>query len=85
MMVLQRSLIDLCEKAKDLWQKLDPDVAMLTNGNEKCIHINQAVHYIRHHLKLQKKVSYFPSNYIYAQWFGMSVCGVFNFHRITAN
>ena len=58
MIILQQSLVDLCDKAKDKWQKLDADVTVVTSG-DNCMNINQAVHYIAHCLKLQKNVSYY--------------------------
>lgn len=56
MINLQQRLIDLCDKAKSRWQKMDP---VVTSSDDNCMDINQAIHYIAHHLKLQEKVTHY--------------------------
>ena len=59
MINLQQSLVDLCDKAKNGWQKMDPNVAMVTSIDDNCMGINQAICHIAYHLKFQKKVSHY--------------------------
>ena len=56
MINLQKCLVDLCDKAKGRWQKMDP---VVTSSDDNCMDINHAVHHIAHHLKLQEKVSHY--------------------------
>ena len=57
MMTLQHSLADLCEKAKEKWRQLDPEVSVVVSGNDgHNMSISQAVSYIANQLKFQKKV-----------------------------
>ena len=59
MITLQQSLVGLCDKAKSKWQKMDSNVTMVTNSDDNYMDIHQAIHYIAHHLKFQKKVSHY--------------------------
>ena len=54
--MLQHSLVVLCDKTKNQWQQMDPDVTMATNIDDKCMGIIQAVSYVAGQLKLHKNV-----------------------------